>query len=81
MVLKVKWIDFKSKIEEYISEGAALIEKYKFSRTEDELNKLKDVKQSWENNVITYVITSFELENKNFANEFKPQNRFSNGLS
>lgn len=40
MVLKVKWIDFKSQIE-YIIEGEALVEKYKSSRTENDLERKK----------------------------------------
>lgn len=80
MVLNIKWIDFKSKLEEYILQGNTLVERYKFSRTENELNNLKDVKQSWENEIINYVKSSFEPENKNFANEFKAQKGFIPGF-
>ena len=71
MVLKVKWIDFKSQIDEYIIEGEALVEKYKSSRTENDLESLKEEKQRWENEVIDYVKTSFEPEHTNFRYEFK----------
>lgn len=80
MVLKVKWEDFKSEIEEFKSKGDALIEKYISSRTENEFIKLKEVKQSWENEVVSYVRASFEPENRNFANEFRAESGFNTGL-
>ena len=43
MVLKVKWTEFKSSLENFQSEGNALIKKYKAARTEDLLNELKEV--------------------------------------
>ena len=73
MVLKVKWIDFKSQIDEYIIEGEALVEKYKSSRSENDLESLKEEKQCWESEVIDYVKTSFEPEHTNFRYEFKPK--------
>jgi len=42
MVLKVKWIDFKNKIEEQKAKGEALVEKYRSSRTENDLESLKE---------------------------------------
>lgn len=80
MVLRVKWEEFKSKLEEFQSEGNALFEKYKITRTEDSLVELKEEKQSWEKSVISYVSKSFEPENKNFANEFKAQRGYSTGF-
>ncbi|WP_323027861.1 hypothetical protein [Gelidibacter japonicus] len=44
MVLKVKWEDFKSEVEDFKSKGDALIEKHIFSRTEDEFNNFKKEK-------------------------------------
>ncbi|NNL31799.1 hypothetical protein DFQ03_0776 [Maribacter caenipelagi] len=80
MVLKVKWIDFKSQIDEYIIEGEALVEKYKSSRTENDLESLKEEKQRWENEVIDYVKTSFEPEHTNFRYEFKAQRGYNTGF-
>jgi hypothetical protein len=80
MVLKVKWEEFKSEIEEFQSEGNALFEKYKVTRTEDSLVELKEEKQSWEKSIISYVSKSFEPENRNFANEFKAQRGYSTGF-
>lgn len=80
MILKVKWEEFKRKLEEFQSEGNALFEKYKVARTEDSLNELKEEKQSWEKTVINYVSTSFKPENRNFANEFKAQRGYSTGF-
>ncbi|PHQ61802.1 MAG: hypothetical protein COC08_03515 [Maribacter sp.] len=80
MVLKVKWEEFKNKLEEFQSEGNALFEKYKATRTEDSLNELKEEKQSWKKSVINYVSKSFEPENRNFTNEFKAQRVYSTGF-
>ena len=80
MVLKVKWIDFKSQIDEYIIEGEALVEKYKSSRSENDLESLKEEKQCWESEVIDYVKTSFEPEHTNFRYEFKAQRGFNTGF-
>ena len=80
MVLKVKWIDFKNKIEEYEAEGEALVDKYKSSRTEEDLESLKEEKQSWESEVIDYVKTSFEPEHTNFRYEFKAQRAYNTGF-
>lgn len=80
MVLKVKWIDFKSQIDKYIIEGEVLLEKYKSSRSEEEFTELKDAKQSWENTVISFVKKSFEPEHINFANEFKAQKGYNLGM-
>ena len=80
MVLKVKWKDFKSEIEEFKSKGNAIVEKYNSSRTDDEFDKLKEDKQSWQNDVISYVRASFAPENKNFANEFKTHRGFNTGF-
>tara|TARA_R110000744_G_C19361462_1_gene561451 strand:+ start:1572 stop:2474 length:903 start_codon:yes stop_codon:yes gene_type:complete len=80
MILKVKWEDFKSEIEEFKSKGNLLIEKYKKSRTEDEYEKLKEDKNSWESGVVNFVKPSFEPENKNFAYEFKAQKGYSTGM-
>lgn len=80
MVLKVKWEDFKSEVEDFKSKGDALIEKHISSRTEDEFNNFKKEKQSWENAVVSYVRESFEPENRNFANEFKAQKGFNTGF-
>ena len=80
MVLKVKWIDFKSQIDEYIIEGEALVEKYKSSRTENDLESLKDEQHRWENEVIDYVKTSFEPEHTNFRYEFKAQRGYNTGF-
>ena len=80
MVLKVKWIDFKSQIDEYIIEGEALVEKYKSSRTENDLESLKEEKQRWENEVIDYVKTSFEPEHTHFRYEFKAQRGYNTGF-
>jgi hypothetical protein len=77
MVLKVKWIDFQNKIEEYEVEGEALIDKYKSSRTEEDLESLKEEKQRWESEVIDYVKTSFEPEHTNFRYEFKAQRGYN----
>ena len=80
MVLKVKWIDFKSQIDKYIIEGEVLLEKYKSSRSEEEFTELKDAKQSWENTVISFVKKSFEPEHINFAYEFKAQKGYNLGM-
>lgn len=80
MILKVKWEEFKSKLEEFQSEGNALFEKYKVARTEDSLNELKEEKQSWEKMVTNYVNASFKPENRNFANEFRAQRGYSTGF-
>lgn len=80
MVLKDKWDDFKSEVEGFKFKGNALVEKHKSSRTEDELNKFKEDKQSWENSVVSYVRASFEPENRNFANEFKAQRGYNTGF-
>ena len=80
MVLKVKWIDFKNKIEEQKAKGEALVEKYRSSRTENDLESLKEEKQRWENEVIDYVKTSFEPEHTNFRYEFKAQRGYNTGL-
>ena len=80
MVLKVKWIDFKNKIEEYEAEGEALIDKYQSSRTEEDLESLKEEKQRWESEVIDYVKTSFEPEHKNFRYEFRAQRGCNTGF-
>ena len=39
-----------------------LLKKYKAARTEDLLNELKEEKQSWESDVISYVKASFDPE-------------------
>lgn len=80
MVLKVNWKDFKSKIEGYISQGKALMDKYKTSRTGDELKELKEAKLTWENAVINFVKTSFEPENRNFAYDFKEHRGYNTGF-
>lgn len=80
MVLKVKWTEFKSSLESFQSEGNALIEKYKAARTEDLLNELKEEKQSWENDVISYVKASFDPEHTNFAYEFKARQGYNFGM-
>ncbi|RTE54223.1 hypothetical protein EHW67_03385 [Arenibacter aquaticus] len=80
MVLKVKWVDFKSQIDKYIIEGEDLVEKYKSSRTEEEFAELKASKQSWENDVIEFVKKSFEPEHLNFAYEFKAQRGYNLGM-
>ncbi len=80
MVLKVKWEEFKSKLESFQSEGNKIIEKYKIARTEDLLSELNEEKLSWDSNVINYVKTSFEPENTNFAYEFKTQRGFNTGM-
>ncbi|QLG44747.1 hypothetical protein [Costertonia aggregata] len=80
MLLKVKWEDFKSEVDEYISDGKSLMDKYKTSRTEDELNELKDAKLTWENSVINFVKTSFEPENINFAYDFKEHRGYNTGF-
>ncbi|WP_298350595.1 hypothetical protein [uncultured Dokdonia sp.] len=80
MVLKVEWIDFQNKIEEYEVEGEALIDKYKSSRTEEDLESLKEEKQHWESEVIDYVKTSFEPEHTNFRYEFKAQRGYNTGF-
>ncbi|ADF52156.1 MULTISPECIES: hypothetical protein [Flavobacteriaceae] len=80
MVLKVKWIDFKSQIDKYIIEGEVLLEKYKSSRSEEEFTELKDAKQSWENTVISFVKKSFEPEHINFAYEFRAQKGYNLGM-
>jgi len=80
MILKVKWKDFKNKIEGHKAEGKALVEKYKSSRTENDLENLKEEKQSWESEVIDYVKTSFEPEHRNFGYEFKEKRGFNTGF-
>lgn len=80
MVLKVNWEYFKSEIEGFKSKGNALVEKYISSRTEDEFDKFKEDKQSWENAVFSYARASFEPENRNFANEFKAQMGYNTGF-
>lgn len=80
MLLKVKWEEFKSKLEVFQSEANGIIDKYRIARTEDLLNELKEEKLSWENNVINYVKTSFEPENTNFSNDFKNQRGFNTGM-
>lgn len=80
MVLKVKWTEFKNSLESFQSEGNVLIEKYKAARTEDLLNELKEEKQSWESDVISYVKTSFDPEHTNFAYEFKAQQGYNFGI-
>lgn len=80
MVLKVKWTEFKSSLESFQSEGNALIEKYKAARTEDLLNELKEEKQSWESDVISYVKASFDPEHINFAYEFKARQGYNFGM-
>ena len=80
MVLKVKWTEFKSSLESFQSKGNALLEKYKAARTEDLLNELKEEKQSWENDVISYVKASFDPEHTNFAYEFKAQQGYNFGM-
>lgn len=80
MVLKVKWIDFKSQIDKYIIKGEALLEKYKSSRSEEEFTELKDAKQSWENTVISFVKKSFEPEHINFAYDFRAQKGYNLGM-
>ena len=80
MVLKVKWTEFKSSLENFQSEGNALIKKYKAARTEDLLNELKEEKQSWESDVISYVKASFDPEHTNFAYEFKAQQGYNFGM-
>ncbi|WP_310991179.1 hypothetical protein [Aequorivita marina] len=80
MVLKVKWTEFKNSLESFQSEGNALIEKYKAARTEDLLNELKEEKQSWENDIISYVKASFDPEHTNFAYEFKAQQGYNFGM-
>jgi hypothetical protein len=80
MVLKVKWIDFKSQIDKHIIEGEALLEKYKSSRSEEEFTELKDAKQSWENDVIDFIKTSFEPVHINFAYDFKAQRGYNTGF-
>ncbi|WP_166967067.1 hypothetical protein [Yeosuana marina] len=80
MVLKVKWIDFQNKIEEYEVEGEALIDKYKSSRTEEDFESLKEEKQHWESEVIDYVKTSFEPEHTNFRYEFKAKRGYNTGF-
>lgn len=80
MVLKVNWEDFKSEVEGFMSKGNALVEIYISSRTEDKFNNFKEDKQSWENTVASYVLKSFEPENRNFANGFKEQNGFNTGF-
>lgn len=81
MVLKVNWEDFKREVEGFMSKGNALVEKYISSRTEDEFNNFKEDKQSWENTVVSYVLNSFEPENRNFANEFKTLKGFNTGFN
>ena len=66
MILKVNWKDFESEIE-----------KYKSERTDEALINIKEDKQSWETDVITYDKTSFEPENRNFAYEFKAQRGYT----
>jgi len=80
MVLKVKWEEFKNETERFKSIGNTIIDKYKSSRAENELENLKEEKQSWEKSVISYVSKSFEPENRNFANEFKAQRVYSTGF-
>lgn len=80
MVLKVKWTEFKSSLENFQSEGNALIKKYKAARTEDLLNELKEEKQSWESDVISYVKASFDPEHTHFAYEFKAQQGYNFGM-
>ena len=80
MVLKINWKDFKNKIEGYISDGNSLLEKHKTSRTEEDLNELKDEKQSWEKAVIEYVKPSFEPEHINFTYEFRAQRGYNLGF-
>ncbi len=80
MVLKVNWKDFKNEIEGYISDGNNLLEKYETSRTEEDLDKLKDEKQSWEKTVIEYAKPSFEPEHINFAYEFRAPRGYNLGF-
>lgn len=80
MVIKVKWEAFKEEVDGFVSTGNAIIDKYRSSKTEDEYNNFKEEKQSWENAVVSYVRTSFEPENRNFANEFKAQKGFNTGF-
>lgn len=80
MVITVKWEGFKKEIENFVSEGNIIVDKYRASRTEEDFEKLKDDKQSWESSVIDYVKTSFEPENKNFAYDFKAKRGFATGF-
>lgn len=80
MILQVKWEEFKSKLEEFQSEGNTLAGKYRVVKTEDSLSELKEEKKTWEKSVVNYVSKSFEPENMNFANEFKVQRGYSTGL-
>lgn len=80
MVLKVKWEEFKNETEGFKSIGNTIIDKYKSSRAENELENLKEEKQFWEKSVISYVSKFFEPENRSFANEFKAQRGYSTGF-
>ncbi|HAB27282.1 MAG TPA: hypothetical protein DCE27_05655, partial [Xanthomarina gelatinilytica] len=46
----------------------------------DLLNELKEEKQSWENDIISYVKASFDPEHTDFAYEFKAQQGYNFGM-
>ena len=81
MVLKVSIEEFKNEILSLIERGEALIQTYKGKREESDLLSLKEDKNSWKKEVITYVSHCFNPVNDRFRYDMNSgSNTFNTGL-
>lgn len=81
MVLKVSIEEFKNEILSLTEKGEALIQTYKGKRQESDLLSLKEDKNSWKKEVITYVSNCFDPVNDRFQYEMNSgNNTFNTGL-
>lgn len=81
MVLKVSIEEFKNEILSLTEKGEALIQTYKGKRQESDLLSLKEDKNTWKKEVITYVSNCFDPVNDRFQYEMNSgNNTFNTGF-
>lgn len=81
MILKVSIEEFKKEILSLTERGEALIQTYKGKREESDLLSLKEDKNRWKKEVITYVSNCFNPVNDRFQYEMNSgSNTFNTGL-
>ena len=67
MRLITNWNDFKTKIENFISQTTSIEQSYKNTTTQEEYDSLKSEFKEWQKNVVEYLSNAFDEQNNEFA--------------
>lgn len=70
MKLTVDWLTFENQIKQFIKRGQEINNSFKGARTEFELQKLQTEIKQWEEEVISYLKTSFDTDKNELVRDF-----------